>query len=194
MVKKKNKIPIAVVVIALVVGVLALSLTGYLEMDWEEQTNASLYGASVTAYYQGEPVSESIIMGGFTRGDTAIDEIVVRVHWSVTGESVDLDTFRIVGTITASHGVEGAGWIEDVSYGFSTTGIDGVYTKALVLGTDICHGSDIVDGGWDIKFEIELVATIKDTLGRTLTDNVSFSGRALIEYDSNFILNGYVEY
>lgn len=189
-----------VAVIIGIVGISAFSINAIAQMDWSKtgEETGSNYTGSITAYKDGEPISEPILMGAFARSGTPIDSLVLKIGWVSTGESLDWSTFNLEGTVRVSRlwddGEHNPRYVSTYSTTF-TSGVEtGDWTKTLVLGTDICKASTIQDGGWILKFEVWLEATVQDTLGQPLTETVHFAGTATIDYTSDFGLTGYAEW
>lgn len=189
-----------VAVIIGIVGISAFSINAIAQMDWTQtgEETGSNFNGSITAYKDGEPVSAPILMGAFARAGDPLDSLVVKVGWVSTGDSVDWSTFDLEGTLLVTRLWDDGEHNPRYVTSYTTTFTSGVetseWTKTLVLGSDICNANTIQDGGWILQFKVTIVATVQDTIGQTLTDNIEFHGSATIDYTSDFGITGYTEW
>jgi len=197
--KRQNRNTVLAVVIVAILAIVVLSVSGLVQMDWSQSTDSgSVFSATITAYKDGQPVSSPIIMGAFTRGGEPIDSLVVKVVWTSTGEAVVWSTFSLTGSLKITRlwddGEHNPRYVSSYSTSFVSRIQSDEWSKTLVLGTDICKAITIQDGGWILRFDIELIGTVEDTIGQLLTDTINFAGSATISYVSGYGLDGYAEW
>ena len=183
--------PLCVVGAVVIVGILLFSLSGTLGMFFsEETTSGSMYSATLTAYSDGKPVQEPLIMGSFTEGGVSIDSIVVDVWWTSMGDSIDWTTFSLVGVLNV-YCLDGQGnWFLEHTASLTSVEADGSWSQTTNLGTDICRAENIYYDGWELKFELTLTGTVKDTIGQIWDDVIVFEGHTNIIYASGFNMDG----
>lgn len=200
--KRQNKNMVYVVVIITIISIVALSASGVVQMSWTESTDTgSIFSGTLTAYKDGQPVSEPIVMGSFVKDGVVIDSLVLNLGWVSTGSSVDWNTFTLSGSFVVTRLLWNPDdenfnprWVSAFSTSFTSTEKDDTWSQTMILGDDICTAASIIDGGWQLQFEIVLTATVMDTIGVELTDSVTFGASANIGYTSDYGLEGYAEW
>ena len=180
------------------IGVVAISITKPIQMEWTEtgaETGTAL-SMTITAYKDGSPVGEPLILAGFERGGLEIDSFVVVVSWNSTGSAnIDWSTFDLTGSMRVSYLNKYDKYIKEYETSITSAEPSSTWTKTLVLGTDVCKMENFIYGGWFLEWTGSITGTVDTTEGVPLTDTFTLpTGTVWIEYVTEYKLESDWDY
>jgi len=192
-----KRLPLGIIIIVVIV-IAALSASKPVQMDWTEtgEETGTAFSAMITAYNDGEPVGEPIVMAGYERGGLPIDSFVIAVTWTSTGTGdIDWSTFSLTGSFKVSFLNEYDNYIKEYETSITSFEPSATWSKTLVLGTDICKIENMVYGGWFLEFRGSMTGTVDTIAGLPLSDTITLPpGTVFVDYTTEFNLSGGWDY